>query len=501
MTKAYSRRDLLRGGAALALAPAAAVGAQAARRPNILFIIADDWGNGHYGLNEESWLKTPAFNRVAREGVTFTNCFTSNPKCCPSRASLLTGRNSWQLKEAVNHFTIFPSEFPVFPTLLEEAGYFSGMTGKGWGPGDYKSTGWPHNPAGREYQKHTLKPPHRGISNNDYARNFEDFLEKKPADKPFCFWLGTHEPHRAYEEGAGLRAGRDPSAVKLPKYYPDNRVISSDMLDYALEVEWFDQHVGRVIQKLETIGELDNTLIVITSDHGMPFPRVKGQIYEHSYHIPMAVRWGKRVPGGRVIEDFINFRDVAPTFMEAAGVKPPASMTGKSFVDVITSGKAGVVDATRNVMLIGKERHDLGRPYDQGYPVRAIRTPEYLYVRNYYPDRWPAGNPETGYRNCDGSPTKDFLLGGFDKYYRMSFGKRPVEELYLIRTDPDCVNNLATNLQYARTMRELRNRMEDMLRKEGDPRLTGNEAFFDTIQYTGPRKHAYDTWLKNQDPE
>jgi arylsulfatase A-like enzyme len=327
--------------------------------------------------------------------------------------------------------------------------------------------------------------------------NFEMFLEARPNDAPFCFWLGTHEPHRFYEQGSGLRAGRRPGEVTVPKYLPDNATVRSDLLDYALEVEWVDQHIGRVLKKLEDIGELDNTLIAVTADHGMPFPRVKGQIYEHGYHIPLAVRWGKNIPAGRVVNDFINVRDFAPTFLEAAGVRAPDTVTGKSFVDVLKSSKAGTVDAARNVMLIGKERHDLGRPHDWGYPVRAIRTPDYLYVRNFHPERWPAGNPETGYRNCDDSPTKTLLISGFDKYYRMSFGMRPPEELYDLKADADCVKNLSANLKYASVKRELRARMEKMLRAEGDPRMLGNEAFFDAIDYTGTKKHSWDSWMQN----
>lgn len=474
--------------------------AQKPKRPNILFVIADDWGHGHAGAYGCNWVRTPSFDRVAREGVVFTNCFTSNPKCSPSRATMLTGRNSWQLKEAVNHFSIFPNEFPVYPSLLEQAGYFVGLTGKGWGPGDYKSTGFEHNPAGREYQQFTLKPPYKGISNRDYAKNFEHFLEQRPKGAPFCFWLGAHEPHRAYEEGSGLRAGRNPAEVTVPKYFPDHQVVRSDLLDYALEVEWFDTHLGRALKKLEEIGELDDTLILVTSDHGMPFPRVKGQIYEHGFHIPLAVRWGRQVKGGRTIEDFINARDFAPTFLEAAGIGPAGSMTGRSFLDALTSGKSGMIDPSRSVMLVGKERHDLGRPNDWGYPVRAIRTADFLYIRNYEPERWPAGNPETGYRNCDPSPTKELLVGGFDEYYRMSFGKRPPEALYLIKEDPDCVRNVATDLRYAKVKRQLREKLEEELRGEGDPRMLGRADFFDTIQYTGSRKHAYDTWLKNNRP-
>jgi hypothetical protein len=173
-------------------------------------------------------------------------------------------------------------------------------------------------------------------------------------------------------------------------------------------------------------------------------------------------------------------------------------MTGASIMPILKSGKAGKTDPSRNYVLVGKERHDVGRPNDEGYPVRAIRTPEFLYVRNYAPDRWPAGNPETGYTNVDDGPTKTLITSTFDEYYRMSFGKRPAEELYKIDEDPECMRNLAIDPKYVLVKRKLMERMEEQLRSEGDPRMLGNASFFDTIRYTGPRKHTYEEWLKNQ---
>lgn len=486
-------------GIVLSLIVLSAIPARAAdKQPNILLAIADDWSQLHAGAYGCDWVNTPAFDRVAREGVLFNNCFTSNPKCSPCRATMLTGRNSWQLKEATNHFGVFSSEFAVYPDLLEEAGYFVGHTGKGWGPGDYKAGGFKRNPAGPAFHKHRLKPPHQGMSNKDYAKNFEYFLSQKPKDKPFCFWFGTHEPHRSYEDGAGLRAGRKLQDVDLPAYYPDNKIIRSDFLDYALEVEWFDTHVGRILKHLEEIGELDNTFVLVTSDHGMPFPRVKGQIYEHGFHLPLAVRWGKNIKPGRSIDDFISTRDYAPTFLEVAGLKPHKSITGKSFLDLLKSGKSGRIDVSRNRMIVGKERHDLGRPHDWGFPVRAIRTPDYLYVHNYEQDRWPVGNPETGYMNCDNSPTKTFLLSKFDSFYKLNFGKRPEEELFIISQDADCINNVAQDPNYQKLKQQLRQEMEATLISEGDPRALGNGKIYDTYNYVGRRGHSYENWVKNQ---
>jgi arylsulfatase A-like enzyme len=231
----------------------------------------------------------------------------------------------------------------------------------------------------------------------------------------------------------------------------------------------------------------------------MPFPCVKGQIFEDGFHLPLAVRWGDAIKRGRVVEDFINVRDFAPTFLELAGLKPHAQMTGRNFADLLRSEKSGWIDPARKVMLVGKERHDLGRPNDLGYPVRAIRTPEYLYVHNYFPERWPACNPETDFGNCDPGPTKEVLkaLGGH--YYELCFGKRPADMLYRLTEDPECVRNLADDPAYTKVMAELRDRMLGMLREEQDPRAQGKGEVFDTYKYVGGRAKGYDTWLKAQE--
>jgi len=489
-----NRRKFLSAAAAATMT----AGAQTAKRPNVLFIIFDDWGFSHASAYGAKWVKTPGFDRVAKEGALFTHAFTSNPKCSPCRATILMGRNSWQTREAVSHQSLFPNEFAVYPAAMEKAGYFVGLTGKGWGPGDFKSTGWPHNPAGKSYDAKKTKPPYSGMGPNDYTGNFEDFLSQRPKDTPFCFWMGFAEPHRAYEEGSGLRSGKKLADVTLPAYYPDVKLVRSDMLDYAVEVEYADGYITKALDKLAAIGELENTLVIVTSDHGMPFPRVKGQIYEDGFHIPLAVRWGNAMKGGRVINDFITTRDFAPTILEAAGVPKPETVTGKSFVDILKSGKDGVVDPSREYVMVAKERHDIGRPNDAGYPVRAIRTRQYLYIRNYMPDVWPAGMPETGYRDVDDSPTKTLLISSFDQYYKLSFGKRAAEELYDIEADPGCMKNLFAEPGMTMTKRTLRDKMERILTEEGDPRMNGNAGFFDTIQYIGPKKHSYENWLKNQ---
>ncbi len=483
----------------LTFAFAATLRAADPARPNILFIIFDDWGWQHAGAYGCSWVKTPNFDRVAREGVLFKNAFTSNPKCSPCRATILTGRNTWQLKEAVSHNGYFPEGFEVYPDLLEKSGYAVGLTGKGWGPGDFQTLAKrTRNPAGPSFDEHRLVPVASGINRNDYSKNFDAFLTQKDKAKPFCFWMGFHEPHRPYELNSGVRLGKKLAEVVVPPYLPETALVRGDLADYAIEVESADAHIGKAIAALAARGELENTLIVVTSDHGMPFPYVKGQIHEDGFRLPLAMRWGQGIKPGRVVEDFINVRDFAPTYLELAGVAPHPQITGRSLAAILRSPQSGMIE-DRTEMLIGKERHDLGRPNDLGYPVRALQTPDFLYVHNFHPDRWPAGNPETDFGNCDPSPTKEFIKAIGGHFYDLSFGKRLPDELYDLRRDPAGVNNLAHDLAHAGTMEAMRLRMMKLLTEEKDPRALGQEAIFDTYKYVGGGGKGYDAWLKAQE--
>ncbi len=455
------------------------------KRPNILVIMGDDISRTSMSVYGCKYIKTPNFDRIANEGVLFTNAYVCNPKCSPSRACFLTGRYSWQLEEACNHIPVMPPKWKFYPELLEQSGYSIGFTGKGWAPGVFYGE---HNPAGWEYNNISCTPPYQGISKQDYAANFEDFLNKMNSNKPFCFWFGTHEAHRKYEKDSYKKEGKDLSEIAVQEFLPDNELVRSDLADYSVEVEYHDMMIGKVLESLAKRGLLDNTIIIATSDQGMPFPRVKGQIYDEDFHEALVIRWGDKIKPGRTVTDFVNFPDVAPTIMEAAGLKPHKQMTGKSFLNLLLSDKSGRIDKNRTFSLVGRERHDMGRiDGDQiavGYPVRAIKTDKYLYSHNYKPYRWPAGDPEYGYNNCDDSPTKSYLteLKENDpdyKYYLMSFGKRPSDELYDIETDPDCVNNLASDPIYASVVKELKSKMDKALKLQKDPRVLGKGDIFD----------------------
>ncbi|WP_221031323.1 sulfatase family protein [Actomonas aquatica] len=460
-------------------------------RPNILFCLADDAGL-HFSAYGCRWVDTPGFDRVAREGLRFQHAYTPSSKCAPSRACILTGRNPWQLEAACQHQSYFPAKFTTSFEALKHAGYFTGYTQKGWAPGDPGTVdGRPRELTGTNYSAIKTTPPTNRISDNDYAANFAAFLDDRPADTPFCFWFGCVEPHRGYEYGSGIRlGGRQPSDVDdLYQIWPDNETVRTDLLDYGYEVEHFDRHLTRMLDLLEARGELDNTVVIVTSDNGMPFPMVKGQAYGYASRLPLAIRWpgGIRQPG-RVIDDYVAFTDFAPTFLELADLSPAASgmqpITGRSLLPLFDSPRSGQIDPTRNHALIGKERHDVGRPDDAGYPIRGIFRDGLLYLHNFAPDRWPAGNPETGYLNCDGSPTKTAVIQSRHDpdqhhYWQWAFGKRPAEELFELATDPACTHNLADDPAFTERKTTLRTQLFAELRAQEDPRMFGHGDDFD----------------------
>ena len=485
-------------------------------QPNILFVISDDQSYQHASAYGAEFIETPAFDRIADEGVLFTNAFSASPGCSPSRAAILTGRYPWQLEEAGTHASLFPRKFTVLPDLLEDAGYHVGYTGKGWGPGDWEASGRERNPASPAFQEQMLTPPHQGINNIDYAANFQAFLEQKSADKPFYFWMGTSEPHRPFEKGIGVSSGKKLENVSVPEYLPDTPEVRSDLLDYAVEIEWFDRHLGEAIALLEETGELENTLIIVTSDNGMPFPRAKANLYEDGIHVPLAMRWDEQVLGGRVVSDLISLIDLMPTILEAADVEHQGKyeMTGSSLIEMLRSEEEGITDASRDAVYSGRERHSSSRWNNMGYPQRAIRTHQYLYIRNFSPERWPAGSPRriedgtltpmhSGYHDIDAAPTLDVMTQQagnpyFNRYLHLAVGKRPAEELYDIKNDPGCINNLALDPDYEEITKRLRNRLSDKLDETGDPLAAGNLQIWESYpRLRGPmREFPAPVWVE-----
>jgi arylsulfatase A-like enzyme len=478
------------------------------KKPNILFLIADDAGTD-FSAYGSTFVNTPGFDAVAQEGLLFKNAFTPNAKCAPSRASIITGRNSWQLEAAANHIIYFPVEYKTWMEVLGENGYATGYTGKGYAPGKaLDEEGRPRFLLGKEYASHFTDPPTTGISKKDYAANFGDFFQEQKIT-PWAFWVGFQEPHRAYEYGTGARLAHKNTGMikKVPGYFPDVDTVRNDLLDYAYEIEYLDSQVQRIVNMLREAGELDNTIIIYTSDHGMPFPRVKGNQYNNANHVPLAISWRNGIKNpGRKIEDLVSFIDFAPTLLQAAGIEPATSgmhpITGNSLFPIFNSANDGQVEASGNFVLVGQERHDVGRPNDEGYPIRGMYKNYMLYLKNYEPDRWPVCNPETGYLNCDGSPTKSFILNqrrnGKTKYFwKMDFGHRPAEELYDLRKDPDCICNLADSSQYKNLALQLKSEMEKKLKEQGDLRMFGYGTIYEKYPVT-EMNGFYERYMKGE---
>ena len=465
-------------------------------RPNILFAISDDQSAMHAGAYGDTSNRTPAFDRIAREGVLFHYAYTAAPSCAPSRSAILTGRNIWEVEEGGILLGILRAKFTVFTLLLEDAGYQLGATGKTWGPG--RLEGWKREIFGKKIDTHKLPDAQRrpGLNPVDYAANFDEFFAQRDEDKPFFFWLGTSEPHQRYDIGAWKRAGKKLEDARLPKFLPDAPEVRGEILDYGLEIEHFDNHLGRALRTIEEAGELDNTLVIVTSDHGNPLPRSKCNLYDGGTQVPLAVRLPGTIPGGRKVDDFVSLADIAPTVLQAAGLEVHPEMSGRSFWPVLRSSKSGIVDETRDFVVTAFERHTVARRGGVGYPMRAIRTHKYAYIRNYEPDRWPAGDPDFNappqgfFGDVDRGVTKAYLMEhaldpAVRRYYLMAYGRRPGEELYDMEKDPDQLHNIAADPAMSQVKQNLIWKLNAYLQQTGDPRQNGS-AIWDSYPFTSP---------------
>jgi N-sulfoglucosamine sulfohydrolase len=514
----------------------------AAERHNILFLFADDFGRiaNIYGAVDgkgtyNDVVATPNLDRLAREGVVFRNAFVSSPSCTPCRSALLSGQHFWRTgRGAILIGAVWDDRIPTFPLLLKGNGYHIGKMYKVWSPG---------TPADQPYggQQHAFEKAGRGFNQfsqnvtkavadgvpltaakqkfyDEVAANFDAFLAARPlaADKPapFCFWFGPTNVHRKWTRGSGKALwDLDPDKLKglLPPFLPDVPEVREDFADYLGEVMAFDHAIGVLLARLERTGELDNTLVVVSGDHGPPgFTDGKCNLYDFGARVPLIMR-GAGTIGGRVIDDPVSLPDLAPTFLELGGVPVPAVMTATSLLPALRSHTSGTVDPARDHVLIGRERHvDNARAGLLPYPQRAIRTRDHLYIINFAPERTPLGDPvnlEAGrspswqslvddtfitHGDMDSGPTKAWLVLNRESdlgrpFYERAFAKRPREELYVLAADPHQMRNVAQEPRYAGIRTALEQRLLTALRATGDPRLVDNGRLFETSPFTDPR--------------
>ena len=506
-----------------------------ANRPNILFAFADDWGRqasiyaeieGSGGLNDLA--KTPNFDKLAKGGVLFTNASVNAPSCTPCRSAILSGRNFWETgRGAILQGAVWDEKIPTWPLLLQNSGYHLGFTYKVWSPGAPRDAGIggqanAFSKAGGKFNgfsQYVSARTAKGIRVKDAKEelyqeargNFRSFLEEKKADQPFAYWFGPTNVHRKWTKGSGLKLwGIDPDDLKgkMPGFLPDVHAVRQDLADYLGEIAAFDAGLGLLIEELKKAGEYENTIIVVSGDHGPPgFPHGKCNLYDFGTRVCLAIA-GPGVTGGRVVDDFVCLPDLAPTFLEAGKVAVPEVMSAKSLWKVLRSQKKGQVDPSRDAVITGRERHVYSsRPGYLPYPQRAIRTKDFQFVINFKPDRWPLGDPylldtpkEPDFSllenqtfvtlaDEDAGPTKAWIVTNrkdpkVKPFFEHAYGKRPREELYDVNRDPDQMKNLAQDPAYAKTVRKLRSRLMNYLSDHNDPRLEDGGKFFETSPMT-----------------
>jgi uncharacterized sulfatase len=507
-------------------------------RPNILFAFADDWGRyasayaAEGDLSLSGLIATPNFDRVAKEGALFRNAYVPAPSCTPCRSSLLSGSYFWQTGlGAILAGAVWDETIPTYPLELEKAGYHIGYTYKVWSPGKainapYGGQRTMYETAGNDYRNFSFHATDHaqelGVEGakqllyDETLQNFDAFLADQPEDTPFCYWWGPTNTHRRWQKGSGKALWNiepDDLQGRLPDFLPDVHDIREDMADYLGECMAVDAGLGVLLQRLEELGELDNTLVVVSGDHGIPgFPRAKCNLYDIGCEVALAARWPGQIPAGRSIDDFVNLMDLAPTFLDACDVPVPESMTAQSLLPLLKSQLQGQIEPARTFVVTGRERHvHIAREGNLPYPQRAIRTADFLYIHNFAPDRWPAGDPaglddETAvapsyadletdtmicYPDLDAGPTKAWMIHhrsepDVQRAFDLGFGKRPQEELYVLADDPHYMNNVAGKAEYADVQAELERQLFAVLTEQDDPRVVEKPCRFEAPPYSGP---------------
>lgn len=510
--------------------------ATAVERPNILFCFADDWGrfaSAYAALDARpmanSVIQTPNIDSVAARGVLFRNSFVPAPSCTPCRSSLLSGRYFFNTgRGAILSGAVWDETIPTFPLMLRDASNHIGKSGKVWSPGTpvdapigrqryaYQKSGMAFNNFSEQVTQAVKGGKTIAQARTDLLKqvegNFAAFFKAREEKKPFFFWFGPTTVHRTWVKGSGKALwGIDPQSLKgkLPRFLPDVPEVREDFADYLGEAQAFDAYVGVLLRYLKNVGELGRTLVVISGDHGPGgFPGGKCNLYDFGTGVAL-VAAGPGVSGPRVLDDFVNLMDLTPTFLDAAGVKHPAGLNARSLWPILTSKKGGQVDPDRTWVVTGRERHvDDAREGNKPYPQRALRTKDFLYIRNFIPDRYPLGDPKqvtadkapaanvlenntrVAFADMDAGPMKAWLIAHRnDKewkwYYDFAFGKRPAEELYDLRSDPDQLKNVTSDKAYQATRKQLAERLTKILTDAGDPRVVEADCRFEKPPFAG----------------
>ncbi len=461
-----------------------AVAAAAADRPNVLWFIVDDM-SANFGCYGEKTITTPNVDRLAREGTRFSRAYVTAPVCSPCRSALVTGM--YQTTIGAHHHRSgrgelkihLPGEVVPTPKLFQNAGYYT-CIGSGLPDLDFRGL-----PYGQPKGKKAKASAAGRLGKTDY--NFEwdpaiydshDWAGRKPG-QPFFMQVQLHGGKlREGPEAARVQfrervkrelgAGTDPSKVTLPPYYPRDPVLLQDWADYLDAVRLTDLHVGRVLARLEKEGQLERTLVIFMTDHGISHARGKQFLFEEGAHVPLIMR-GPGVPAGQLRSDLVEHIDLAAVSLAASGLGVPSWMQGK---DVLAP-----TYVKREEAFSARDRCD-----ETTEKIRSLRTDKFIYVRNYHPER-PHLQP-CAYK--DGKQIVQRLRelhasGSLSELSeKLLFSPtRPREELYELAADPWQIRNLAADPAHASVLEEHRRRLDAKLAATKDPGPE-SEAMYDS---------------------
>ncbi len=434
-------------------------------RPNVLFVMSDDHSAAHVGAYGNADIKTPNLDAFAKEGMLFKRAYVAAPQCVPSRAALMTGRSPVAIQ--MTRFSApLSEEYKTWLELLRAQGYFTGVAGRTFhldGSGNLP----PETKA--VFDQHNLRTFERRLNyakQGNMLQQYREFLDLAKG-KPFALQLCSNDPHRPLDANA-IPVPHDPNKIKLPPHYPDTPGVRQDFARYYDEIARFDGMFGEVLAELKSRGLADNTIVVFQGDNGAAQFRGKGTLYEYGVNVPLIARWPGQIKAGSVSNDLISGEDMAPTFLEACGLKPLKEMTGRSFLKLL-QGDASY--AARQYIFAERGAHGSGlptgtSPFDLG---RVVVSKRYKLVYNalwqlpYQPVDF-AGQPfwkELEQMNKDGklSPLHARLLFS---------PTRPMFELFDLESDPNEFTNLSGKPEHAAMEQELKAKLQEWMILERD---------------------------------
>lgn len=440
--------------------------AAGAEKPNILFLLSDDHSYPFVGCYGDGNVRTPALDRLAAEGMKFHRFFTAAPQCVPSRAALMTGRSP--VAARMTRFSApLPRDETTFPEMLrDQAGYFTGVCGRSYHLDGSAKQG---AAVARVFQQHQLRSFAERVdylqtgADNQVARQVAEFLDLKPADKPFFLWANFSDPHHVWNAPAEFRP--DPASLQLPAHWPDLPGMREQLADYCAEVNRLDHTIAGVLDVLDQRGLLDRTLIVFAGDNGAALPHGKGSLYDPGSNVPMIVRWPGVVKAGGESRTLLSGEDLAPTLLAAAGLAPHPRMTGVNFLPLLR----GEDYTPRRHIFVERGPHGSApvsvnmsnSSYDLG---RAVRSDRYKFIYNCTP--WIPYSPVdsasgAAWTEIKAAAAEGQLAPGLQATYFTT--PRPVYELYDLDNDPSELNNLSGQPELSDVERELREALAEKM--------------------------------------